>query len=432
MIVKFYSFFFIILYLGYVTVIIIFSFFFSRFCISWKSHTILFVSSIENIHISYNTSFGECQFSSISVKSLIVTPEMKKMIIHRQLIYQAPSGFESGLGQQEYQNVVLNVVDLANPSTVSPATGRQLEKRQSYAHYSGEVREMRAKIGKYAAENGNEKARKHFSKDCPDLKESTIRNFKKKYHVKLAEAHKAGNTEVICIPSEVRGRPPVLMDLDNKLLTFLKGIRSRGGVINVHVVRGVTHALTTSNPAMTHLNNFDMPRSWVHSIYKRMGYTVRAGTTSRSPVPYGLYTENRYTFLSSIVETVEQHSIPFELILNADQTPSSYVSVGKMTMAKRGEKSVPIKGLTDKRNITLTFAVTFTGDFLPMQIIYAEAKHIAVSREALSSQKGTMSPKMKSIGPMKPKPSTLLNKSLILTSLINEKNWDCLLIRKCY
>ena len=82
------------------------------------------------------------------------------------------------------------------------------------------------------------------------------------------------------------------------------------------------------------------------------------------------FTENRCTFLSSIVETVEQYSIPFELILNADQTPSSYVSVGKMTMAKRGEKSVPIKRLTDKRNITLTFAVTFAGDFLPMQIIY--------------------------------------------------------------
>ena len=95
---------------------------------------------------------------------------------------------------------------------------------------------MRAKIGKYAAENGNEKARKHFSKDFPDLKESTIRNFKKKYNIKLAETHKAGNTEVICIPSKVCGRPPILMDLDNKLLTFLKGIRSRGAVINVHVV----------------------------------------------------------------------------------------------------------------------------------------------------------------------------------------------------
>ena len=278
-----------------------------------------------------------------------------------------PSAFESGLEQQEYENVVSNVVDLANPSTVSPATGRQQGKRQSYAHYSGE---MRPKIGKYATENGNEKARKHFSFDFPDLKESTIRNFKKKYYVKLTEASKAGNTEVICIPSEVCGRPPILMDLYNKLLTFLKGIRSRGGAINVHVVRGVTHALITSNPAMTHLNNFDMPRSWMHSICKRMGYTVRAGRTSRPQVPYGLYTENHYTFLSSIVETVEQNSIPFELILNADQTPSSYVSVSKMTMAKQGETSVPIKSLTDKRNITLTFAVTFAGDFLPMQIIY--------------------------------------------------------------
>ena len=78
-----------------------------------------------------------------------------------------PSAFESGLGQQEYQNVISNVVELANPLTVSPATGRQRGKRQSCSHYSGE---MRAKIGKYATENGNEKARKHFSKDFPDPK----------------------------------------------------------------------------------------------------------------------------------------------------------------------------------------------------------------------------------------------------------------------
>lgn len=39
-------------------------------------------------------------------------------------------------------------------------------------------------------------------------------------------------------------------------------------------------------------------------------------------------------------------------------------------MAKRGEKSVPIKGLTDKRNITLTFVVSLSGEMLPFQIIY--------------------------------------------------------------
>ena len=52
----------------------------------------------------------------------------------------ASSAFESGLGQQKYQNVVSNVVDLANPSTVSPATGRQRGKRQSCAHYSSEMK----------------------------------------------------------------------------------------------------------------------------------------------------------------------------------------------------------------------------------------------------------------------------------------------------
>ena len=110
----------------------------------------------------------------------------------------------------------------------------------------------------------------------------------------------------------------------------------------------------------------------------------------------------------------------------------SVSSVSKMTVAKPGEKSVPIKGLTDKRNITLTFAVTFTGDFLPiMQIIY-EGKTDRSQPRGVVFPKGFHVPKMKSIGPMKPKPSTLSNKSLILMSLINEKNWDCLLIRKPY
>ena len=67
---------------------------------------------------------------------------------------------------------------------------------------------------------------------------------------------------------------------------------------------------------------------------------------------------------------IKQHNIPPEVILNADQTPSSYVSVGRMTMAATNSQSVPIKGLTDKRNITLTFVISLSGEFLPLQIIY--------------------------------------------------------------
>ena len=240
-------------------------------------------------------------------------------------------------------------------------------KRNSYKHYSGGTS---VKIAKYAVENGNTKAVKHFEKEFPNLRESTVRNFKKKYYEKLSKERREGKTEVLSLPSKVRGRPPILMELDGKLIRFLKGMRGRGGVINIYVVRAVTQALIDCNTSLTHLANFDMPRSWVHSIYKRIGYKARAGTTSRPPVPFGLFSESHFEYLSSILETVEQYAFPPQLIFSADQTPCSYVSVGKMTMAKRGDKSIPIKGLTDKRNITLTFGVSFTGEFLPMQIIY--------------------------------------------------------------
>ena len=43
-------------------------------------------------------------------------------------------------------------------------------------------------------------------------------------------------------------------------------------------------------------------------------------------------------------------------------------------MAEKNSKSVPIKGLTDKRNITLTFVISLAGEFLPMQVIYQGKK----------------------------------------------------------
>ena len=93
-----------------------------------------------------------------------------------------------------------------------------------------------------------------------------------------------------------------------------------------------------------------MPRTWVHSIYHRVGFTVRDGTTSRPPVPYGLYHESRITYLRGIAEKIKAYSIPPELMLNADQTPSAFVPVGYMTLAEKGVSNVPIKGKSDKRN----------------------------------------------------------------------------------
>ena len=67
---------------------------------------------------------------------------------------------------------------------------------------------------------------------------------------------------------------------------------------------------------------------------------------------------------------IEEHDIPKELILNLDQTLLSYVSSGKYTFNPKGAKTVPIKGIDDKRQITATFTVNMTGKFLPIQLNY--------------------------------------------------------------
>ena len=123
-----------------------------------------------------------------------------------------------------------------------------------------------------------------------------------------------------------------------------------------------------------------MPRSWVISLCRRMGFTKRAGTTARPAVPQGLYDESRREYLCDIIKKVDQWNIPPELVLNSDQTPSSYASVGKSTMAVSGASSVPIKGLTDKRCITLNFVVTLANDFIPIQVIYSGKRKASLPR----------------------------------------------------
>ena len=93
---------------------------------------------------------------------------------------------------------------------------------------------------------------------------------------------------------------------------------------------------------------------------------LKADLTSRPPVPMGVYQESFLDFFSEIKRKNDDYSIPRDLVLNADQTPSKYVSTGFMTMAKRREKSVTMKGLSDKKSITLKFTVSLAGEFPSM------------------------------------------------------------------
>ena len=152
------------------------------------------------------------------------------------------------------------------------------KKRGNYNHYSPEMRE---KIGKHASENGNLRAINHFKAQLPNRTESTVRTFKQAYQKKLKETKSQGGIQesVTSIPHGTRGRLPILLDLDQKLISLLKSIRNRGGVVNFSVVKASALALIKSDPAKD-FRGFEPTSMWVRAIYRRRNFSRRAGTTT--------------------------------------------------------------------------------------------------------------------------------------------------------
>lgn len=119
------------------------------------------------------------------------------------------------------------------------------------------------------------------------------------------------------------------------------------------------------------LEHIDVDNSfWGQSLFKRMKFVRRFGTTGKVSISEPIRKEVEISYLHGIVRTMEQNDIPHSLVLNLDQTPTKYIPGTNKTMALKGSKTVPIFGSTDKRMITATFTTSLDGKFLPLQLIY--------------------------------------------------------------
>ena len=103
-----------------------------------------------------------------------------------------------------------------------------------------------------------------------------------------------------------------------------------------------------------------------------MGYVRRRGTTAKLEIPDGVFKEAQLLLTHDAVSKADKYNIPDSLIINIDQTLTKYAPVSRSILAKKNSKAVAIKGSSDKRSITATFSITFSGKFLPMQLIYGE------------------------------------------------------------
>ena len=169
-----------------------------------------------------------------------------------------------------------------------------------------------------------------------------------------------------------RGRPPLLGEkLDKYLQEVIIEMHSRGtpigSTIVVAVARGI---LLKHNKAM--LEDFGGPlklnHHWAKQVLRRMGFSKRRANSKATVLSLDFDCIKKH-FLIDIEAVVSLEEIPYQLVLNWDQTALKLAPSSNWTMEKCGTKCVEIASVDDKRQITAVFAGTLSGDFLPMQLI---------------------------------------------------------------
>ena len=77
-------------------------------------------------------------------------------------------------------------------------------------------------------------------------------------------------------------------------------------------------------------------------------------------------------FLLDVKNVVQMDEISEDMIVNWDQTGVNYVLVSSWNMEEEGSKRIKLISKDDKRQLTVLFVGSLSGDLIPIQIIYQE------------------------------------------------------------
>lgn len=300
------------------------------------------------------------EISENASPEIVTTVELQNDAIpNTSSIVMALEHEDTALGKVDFQKVTQSVEKVISNN-----------KRGRYNKFTDKERYQ---IGKYASENGPARAVRHFEKKFPTLNESTVRDMKRKYEDEVNNAAREKRDVESVLKSNRRGRPLMLgHELDKKIQSYLTAVRSRGGLISQAIAIATAEAIIQNNPEeYLHCRDLDLHNSsWAKSLFRRMGFKRRMATTGKVDVPTTFLEEIKVTFLHCVLAKIQKYQIPPSMVINLDQTPMKYCQLSKRTQAKIGSKRVPLAASDDKRTFTATFAITLSGSFLPMQLIY--------------------------------------------------------------
>ena len=229
---------------------------------------------------------------------------------------------------------------------------------------------VKDEVGKYAHRCGTQATTADFRGKYQQytLNCTTVNNWKRKF---------SNPKEEVVEPPEKfnkKGRPSLVGE---ELLVKLKeaiieGIIT-GAAISRKMVISIGNGMLKANDPNS-LSEFGgrimLTINWARGVLKSMDWVKRKGTTGKVAPSAQFLAEENCAFQRAISTVVYNHDIPADLSINLDQTPLSYVSPGKYTFNFKVAKNILMKSVDDKHQITATFAISATGEILPVLLIY--------------------------------------------------------------
>jgi hypothetical protein len=104
-------------------------------------------------------------------------------------------------------------------------------------------------------------------------------------------------------------------------------------------------------------------------MMRQAGLDLRRRTTLEQRLP-GEYSQKQLEFQRHVIKLRKQHSYMLGHIGNADQTPVYFDMSSKVTVSKKGEKTVLIRGTgNEKARITVILGVLASGHKLPSYVM---------------------------------------------------------------
>lgn len=154
-------------------------------------------------------------------------------------------------------------------------------KRGKYTTYTSAER---ARIGRYAAENGTTRACRYFSQRWKRaVPEATVRRLKGEYLVQLNQQKGTGK-RIESLPIKQKGRPLLVgAKLDKAIQDYLVSLRSAGGVVNTAILLAAAEGIISARcPGKLQKQGGDLciGKDWAKSLMNRMGFVKRKGSNA--------------------------------------------------------------------------------------------------------------------------------------------------------